>query len=74
MHVPLQVAVGRYNTFCPSNKGYYVDGRERSCAREWLGRVSKLYPNLLDSGAAGSEAQYIPMANHSDYRCVMGLQ
>ncbi len=69
----LQVAVARYNTFCPSHKGKYVDGRERSCAREWLGRVTRLYPDLLDAGAAGMEVEYIPMANHSNYRWA-GLQ
>ncbi len=64
-----QVAVGRYNPFCPSHRGSFVGSSEpRTCAREFLGRVTRVYPDLLDVGAAGSEAPYMPMANHSRYR------
>jgi hypothetical protein len=64
-----QAAVGRYSPFCPSDRGSFVGGREqRTCAREFLGRVTRVYPDLLDVGALGSEAPYLPMANHSHYK------
>jgi hypothetical protein len=70
-HPHIQVALTRYNTFCPALTGHFLgsgQGAAKPCARVALPAVSSASQGMVDARPVGEGVESLSMEEHAEYR------